>query len=416
MSTEIVLPKMGLTMEEAKVVTWLKDIGDYVEKNDLIMEVETDKANLEVESTGEGYLNVQKVNPGEDVKVGEVIGILFENKDDKEPIEKAISSKEISEQKPVHVQSEPLTEKNESSKRNSVQNGDPIRVSPSARKLARIENIDLKAIVGSGPRGRIILKDVQANIDKSKLQEAVVQTPVVPEKNEGDKIVSLTAMRKVIAKRMAESTRNIPQFQLTRDVDTTKVNETRKNINALNGSDMKLSLNDFIIQASALALQQHASVNASFVEDTKDPYILEKKDINIGLAVAVEGGLVVPVIHRANELSLGEIAKQRYELTEKAQAGKLTPEEMSGGTFTISNLGGYNIEAFTAIVNPPESGILAVGKAKLTPIVDENMEISIKPIMKVTASFDHRMIDGALGAQFIHSIVEQLQSTKWKLI
>src|SRR5690625_119333 len=408
MPTEIVLPKLGLTMEEAKVITWLKDIGDYVEENEVVLEVETDKANLEVEAKASGYLNVMKVGEGDIVKVGEVLGLLSANKDDViEQVEETLTDEKRIAKKP-----EPKLQKQGTG--NPFLKGERIRVSPAARKLARQEGIELENVIGTGPRGRIVLADVKDAIAQDKL---VTKKPVVAVNIEGnDKVVQLTTMRKVIAEKMTDSFQNVPQFNLIREVDCTNVNDTRNILNEFNQSDIKLSLNDFIVQAVSIALQRHRSINAYFVTDEKGDYIVEKESINIGLAVAVESGLVVPVIHGVEKMGLGEIARKRAELVEKAQKGMLTPDEMSGGTFTISNLGGFNIEQFTAIVNPPESGILAVGRAKNTPVVNEEMEVVIKPILKLSASFDHRTIDGAQGAQFLQTIVNQLESTKWSLI
>lgn len=418
MSTEILLPKLGLTMDEAKVVTWLKNIGDYVERNEVILEVETDKANLEVESPEEGYLVKQLANPGDTVAVGAVVGILAETKDAE------IEVTSINET--VEKKTEETPEEKQTFNENTNQpikhdeyfiKGNRIRVSPAARKLAREEGIDLTNIVGSGPRGRIILKDVKKAVEERQTKhdmEKVVDLSVKKEKD--DKIIRLSSMRKTIANRMTISFQTIPQFNLKREVDCSAIEQTRKTLNELNDSPVKLSLNDFIIQAVARALKKHPSVNASFVDNGSEPFIIEKARVNIGIAVALEDGLVVPVIHDADQLSITEIANKRVELIEKAKEGKLSPDDMSNGTFTISNLGGFNIDEFTAIVNPPETGILAVGKSKWTPVVNEEKEIDILPMMRISGSFDHRTIDGAEAARFMNTIVEQLQSTRWNLI
>jgi len=419
MSTEILLPKLGLTMDEAKVVTWLKNIGDYVEHEEVIVEVETDKANLEVESPKEGYLVKQVAAPGDVVAVGGVLGILADTKE--AIVEDVTSEKKVEQEKEEKIHEDSSVNEE---KRNQVKHdeyfikGNRIRVSPSARKLAREEGIDLRNIAGSGPRGRIILADVKQAIKESKNQlimEKANQQPIEAESS-NDKIVHLSSMRKIIANRMTESFRHVPQFNLKREVNCTAIEQTRKTLNEINNSIVKLSMNDFLIQAVARALRQHPTVNASFIDNEKEPYIIEKVDVNIGLAVALDDGLVVPVIHHADRLSITEIANKRAQLIEKAKEGKLTPDEMSNGTFTISNLGGFHIDEFTAIVNPPETGILAVGKAKWTPVVNEQKEIEILPIMHISGSFDHRTIDGAEAARFMNTIVEQLQSTKWNVI
>jgi len=419
MSTDIVLPKLGLTMEEAKVVTWLKNIGDYVEADEVILEVETDKANLEVESPGEGFLTKQDVQPDEVVEVGAVIGVLSDNesRDDEESNDSSPENVEAHqgegvEDEPKDIES--ITGNKQT--RNPFIDGERIKVSPAARKLARQEGVKLATITGTGPRGRIVLTDIKTALEK------VVNKPIIDREivqvvaGENDKVVPLSNMRKIIAKRMTDSFKNVPQFVLKRGVDCTAMNTTRKALNEINSSGIKLSINDFIIQALTQALVEHFQVNASFVDDESGSYIIEKADVNIGLAVAIDDGLIVPVIHGAQNLSLLEIAQKRAELVKKAQSGKLLPEEMSGGTFTISNLGGFNVDDFTAIVNPPETGILAIGKVKHSPVFDDELNMIVKPIMQVTASFDHRTIDGAQGAKFLETIVEQLQSEIWSLI
>lgn len=420
MSTDIVLPKLGLTMEEAKVVTWLKDIGDYIEPDEVILEVETDKANLEVESPGEGFLTKQHVQPDEVVEVGAVIGVLSDNEsggDDEESNDSSPENVEAHQGESVEDEPkdiEPITGNKQT--RNPFIDGERIKVSPAARKLAKQEGVKLATITGTGPRGRIVLTDVKIALEK------VVNTPIIDREvvpvvaGENDKVVPLSNMRKIIAKRMTNSFKNVPQFALKRGVDCTVMNTTRKALNEINSSGIKLSINDFIIQALTQALVEHSQVNTSFVDDESGSYIIEKADVNIGLAVALDDGLIVPVIHGAQNLSLLEVAQKRAELVKKAQSGKLLPEEMSGGTFTISNLGGFNVEDFTAIVNPPETGILAIGKAKHSPVFDDELNMIVKPIMQVTASFDHRTIDGAQGAKFLETIVEQLQSETWGLI
>src|SRR5690625_3165596 len=408
MSTDIVLPKLGLTMEEAKVVTWLKNIGDYVEDDEVILEVETDKANLEVESPGEGFLTKQDVQPDEVVEVGAVIGVLSDNesRDDEESNDSSPENVEAHqgegvEDEPKDIES--ITGNKQT--RNPFIDGERIKVSPAARKLARQEGVKLATITGTGPRGRIVLTDIKTALEK------VVNKPIIDREivqvvaGENDKVVPLSNMRKIIAKRMTDSFKNVPQFVLKRGVDCTAMNTTRKALNEINSSGIKLSINDFIIQALTQALVEHFQVNASFVDDESGSYIIEKADVNIGLAVAIDDGLIVPVIHGAQNLSLLEIAQKRAELVKKAQSGKLLPEEMSGGTFTISNLGGFNVDDFTAIVNPPETGILAIGKVKHSPVFDDELNMIVKPIMQVTASFDHRTIDGSQGAKFLETIV-----------
>lgn len=410
MTSDIILPKLGLTMEEAKIVSWLKELGDEIEEDDVIMEVETDKATLEVESPGKGFLVAKKVSIGDSVSVGEVIGVLSDENVLIEDTTEEINST-ITPETPKQKEGETKPVTNESTENVSQMNhfkDGRIRVSPAARRLAREKRINIEEITGSGPRGRVTLADVK----EFKQTDAIPFQEV--KQIDSDKKVSLSTMRKVIANRLQKSYQEVPHFMLTRSIDCTNVEKVRKTLNAYNQSDVKLSLNDFIVKALAMALNAYPDVNAYFM-DGAEPYILEKSNVGIGLAVAVDNGLVVPVIKQADKLSLQEIAKIRRELVDCAQKGKLTPDDMSEGTFTISNLGGFEIEEFTAIINPPESGILAVGKTILTPVVTENREIEIKPLLKVTASFDHRLIDGAQGARFLNDFIEKMQAETWNL-
>ncbi|SFJ29912.1 dihydrolipoamide acetyltransferase family protein [Thermoflavimicrobium dichotomicum] len=400
MTTEIVLPKMGLTMEEAEVLAWEKKVGDFVEKNEVILTIQTDKAALEVEAPADGILQDILVKEGEVVTVGTVLGYISNTEKQDEPVN--------------------TLQENDS----PVDEPKRIRMSPAARKLARENGIEIEEIRGSGPRGRILLRDVQEAIAQKSLKESKTVTKTVKNtvsetlttpRGKG-KHVPLTRMRKVIAERMTQSFMTVPQFQLKKQVDVTNILRIR---NLLVSSfeesiGIRLSMNDFLIQAVALTLKKHPRVNASYIDSDTKPYIYEHDDVNIGLAVAVDDGLVVPVIHHADQMSLAEIAKRRIELIEKAKKGILKPEEMSNGTFTISNLASFEIDEFVAIVNPPETGILAVGQVREQPVVVDN-RVEIKPILIVNASFDHRTIDGADGAKFMIDLVQHLQSDRWKI-
>lgn len=399
MPTEIVLPKMGLTMEEAEVLAWEKKVGDFVEKNEVILTIQTDKAALEVEAPVDGILQDILVKEGETVTVGTVLGYISDTKEQDEPVN-------------LQENDSPVEEPNR------------IRISPAARKLARENGIEIEGLRGSGPKGRILLKDVQEAIAERSLKEpkmatetlkTTVSETLTTTRGKG-KHVPLTRMRKIIAERMTQSFMTVPQFQLKKQVDVTAILQVR---NILVSSfeesiGIRLSINDFLIQAVALTLKKHPRVNASYIDSDTKPYIYEHDDVNVGLAVAVDDGLVVPVIHNADQMSLAEIAKKRVELIEKAKKGILKPEEMSNGTFTISNLASFEIDEFVAIVNPPETGILAVGQVREQPVVvDKNVEF--KPILTLNAAFDHRTIDGADGAKFMRDLVQHLQSDRWKI-
>ncbi|GIM44954.1 dihydrolipoyllysine-residue acetyltransferase component of acetoin cleaving system [Collibacillus ludicampi] len=400
MTTEIVLPKMGLTMEEAEMLAWEKKVGDYVEKHEVILTIQTDKAALEVEAPVDGILQDILVKEGEVVPVGTVLGYISDTKEQDEPVN-MFQNIDFPVEEPYRI-----------------------RISPAARKLARENGIEIEGLRGSGPRGRILLMDVQEAIAEKSLKERKIEIdtiktklPVKTTKARGKgKHVPLTRMRKIIAERMTQSFMMVPQFQLKKQVDVTAILQVR---NLLVSSfeesiGVRLSINDFLIQAVALTLKKHPSVNASYIDSDTQPYIYEHDDINVGLAVAVDDGLVVPVIHNADQMSLAEIAKKRVELIEKAKKGILKPEEMSHGTFTISNLASFEIDEFVAIVNPPEAGILAVGQVREQPVVVDN-RVEIKPVLILNASFDHRIIDGADGSKFISDLVQHLQSDRWKI-
>jgi pyruvate dehydrogenase E2 component (dihydrolipoamide acetyltransferase) len=400
MPKAIVLPKMGLTMEEAEVLAWEKKVGDHVNQYEVILTVQTDKAALEVEAPVDGILQDILVKEGETVTVGTVLGYISKTKETNVPAN-------------VIPDNAPL-----------VNEPYRIRISPAARKLARENGIEVEGLRGSGPRGRILLKDVQEAIavTSSKEPKIVIETPtsavsetLTAARGKG-RHVPLTRMRKTIAERMTHSFMMVPQFQLKKQVDVTAILQIR---NLLVSSfeesiGVRLSINDFLIQAVAMTLRKHPRVNASYIDSDTTPYICEHDDVNVGVAVAVNDGLVVPVIHNADQMSLAEIAKRRIELMEKAKKGILKPEEMSNGTFTISNLAAFEIDEFVAIVNPPETGILAVGQVSEKPVVVDK-RVEIKPILILSASFDHRTIDGADGSKFISDLVQNLQSDRWKI-
>jgi pyruvate dehydrogenase E2 component (dihydrolipoamide acetyltransferase) len=390
---EIVLPKLDSSMEEAHIVSWEVKIGDVIKKGDPILIIETEKSSLEVESEVEGILEEIVVNEGETVPVGTVLAYVSDGKKDTE-------QKGDSENK-LHT------------------NIERVRVSPAARRLAKQNGVDLTKIKGSGPMGRVILRDVIDAVSDDIKQNVKEENKVeIPKNNNRGRRINLTSMRKTIAQRMTTSFMKVPQFQIKKRVDVSSIIQLRQALvsSIENSAGVRLSFNDFLIQAVALTLKKFPRVNASFIDSETDPYILEHEDINIGLAVALDDGLVVPVIHHADELSLIEIARKRTELVEKARKGQLKTEDMRGGTFTISNLGPMGVDEFVAIVNPPETGILAVGRIIHQPVLTNNNETEIKPILTLNASFDHRTIDGAYGGSFISHLSDQLQSGQWNII
>jgi len=371
MIKEVIMPKLGQTREEGIIEKWRKKEGEKVEKGDILLDITTDKATLEVESYVTGILKKIIYQEGETVPVTQIIAYIGDEGDKvpdvteekKKPVEPA-------KQEAQEVKTAQQEEKVEAA-------ASRVKASPAARRIAREKKIDLSAIKGTGPGGRITEKDV---LDFGK-----------------DTKVSSSPIRRVIAERMSRSKREIPHYYLTASLDMKEVIEMRKNLNQkLKKDGLKVSYNDFLIKASALAIAKYPSFN------TRD-------SINIGLAVGIPEGILVPVIRNADKLSFLEIVKERGKLVDKARSNKLTPDEYSGGSFTISNLGAYEVENFCAIINPPEKAILAVGSIIETPAA-VNGEVTIRPLMKVTLSLDHRIIDGAVGAAFLQRIKELVET------
>lgn len=414
------MPKMGDAMTEGKVVKWYKQPGDAVKKGEAVAEIETDKVNLDLEAEAEGTLGEQAAKEGDMVPVGGVLAkILGEGEKEEKPAPK---KEEEQEEKAEESPQRRSTDKKDSVKhttgeyheaieqkgprRDLARNVVPIetesssrpRSSPLARRMARELGVKLDEVQGSGPRGRIVAADIK--------NAGVVRAPGAPAGGAAPeaetKIIPLTAMRRTIAKRLAESTGPIPHFYLTADYDVTNLASARQQLIDISGS--KLSLNDFIIRAVALALRHHPNVNASWGDDA----ITQHGEVHVGVAVATPEGLITPVIRNADQKSVTDIATEVRALADKAKNRKLKPDEYQGSTFTISNLGAWGIEEFTAIINPPNAAILAVGAAESRPVVIDK-QIVIRERMKVTMSCDHRLVDGAIGAEFLKTLRQYIE-------
>lgn len=427
MAEIIRMPRMSDTMEEGNIVAWLKNEGDPVEPGETIAEVETDKATMELDSYFEGVLLHIAVKEGV-VPINGVIAVIGEEGEDwKAALEAEENEKEESQSKTASAEqpsSEPTPAAVETSSQPATsQNGsngtkDRIKASPLAKSMAKESGIDLAAISGSGDHGRIIKKDVEAVLDKNQQQEtvSVPAAPAQEEKSEAPSVVPfafnaessyedtpVSQMRKTIARRLGESKFTAPHFYLTIEINMDKAIDTRKKLNEV--SPVKISFNDLIIKACAAALRKHPAVNSSWLGDK----IRTNHNVNIGVAVAVRDGLLVPVIRHSDMKSLSQINVEVKTLAEKAREKKLQPDEMQGNTFTISNLGMFGIEEFTAIINPPDACILAVGGIVEKPIVKDG-QIVPGNMMKVTLSCDHRVVDGATGAQFLQTIKKTLEN------
>lgn len=413
MAEVIRMPRMSDTMEEGNIVGWLKKEGDKVEPGDTLAEVETDKATMELDSPEEGVLLHIAVKEGP-VPINGVIAVIGKAGEDWQA---AIASAGTNGKTTAETAMETIAPKVEEKTVAPVAISDSrsdaevsrIKASPLAKNIAKEAGLDLNTLEGSGDHGRIVKRDVEAAIESKKTTAAPLQsntgTPEVPAVQPfaymGDAASyedkPLSQMRKTIARRLSESKFTAPHFYLTIEANMDKVVEMRKQVNEV--APVKISFNDFVIKACAAALKQHPAVNASWLGDKMRYH----KNVHIGVAVAVEEGLLVPVIRFADMKTLSQINTEVKVLAGKAKERKLQPDEMQGNTFTISNLGMFGIEEFTAIINPPDSCILAVGAIVEKPIV-KNGEIVVGNMMRVTLSCDHRVVDGATGTQFLQTL------------
>lgn len=417
MAEIIRMPRMSDTMEEGVIVGWEKKVGDKVEPGDILAEVETDKATMELESFYEGVLLHIGIEEGP-VPVDGVIAVIGEEGEDFEAQLKEAESQgsaaadaDGGESKEEPKKDDTTTgqpQQTESAQESSSDEDERIKASPLAKSMAKEAGINLSNVKGSGDQGRIVKKDVEAAMaDQSAQPQAEGKsepaTTVSSFSMQDDyEEVNVSQMRKTIARRLGESKFSAPHFYLTIELDMDKAIATRKQINEM--ADVKISFNDLVVKAAAVALRQHPAVNAAWLGDK----IRYNKHVHMGVAVAVDEGLLVPVIRNADFKSLSQLNAEVKDMAGKAREKKLKPEEMQGNTFTISNLGMFDIEEFTAIINPPDSCILAVGSIKQTPVVKDG-EIVVGNRMKVTLSCDHRVVDGATGAKFLQTFRQLLE-------
>jgi len=380
------MPKLGETMEEGEISRWLKREGEKVEKGEPLFEVTTDKANFEVESPASGFLRKILFKGGDTVAVTRVIGYIADSVEEELPAEEA-EVEAVPQPARAGVEEVPSAKEPRMAPQERK-----IKASPLARRLAQERGIDLTQVKGTGPGGRITRADVE------NFQPTVAQAH--PE------ALPLTGMRKTIARRLSQSKREAPHYYLQMEIDMSEAVKLRQNLleEIEKTSQVRLSYTDLIIKATALALKEFPLMNSTF-EDEK---ISSFKSINICIAVALDQGLVAPVIKEANKRSLAQIAGERTRLASRAKDNKLTPEDISGGTFTISNLGPFGVDSFIAIINPPQVGILAVGRIRETAAVTDGA-IGIRSMMNASLSLDHRVIDGAYGAGFLSRIKELLE-------
>jgi pyruvate dehydrogenase E2 component (dihydrolipoamide acetyltransferase) len=452
MAIPIEMPKLSDTMEEGVLSAWLVDEGEEVASGDVLAQVETDKATMDLEAFDEGVLLKQVIAEGDAVPIGDLIAVIGEPGEDISGIvgdaggdgaattEPEPDTEEEAEEEPAEpapepepeVEAEPAPEPGgdgqlsertpEPVPAGTDTEGRRIKASPLARRIAQDHGVELAQVDGSGPEGRIVRRDVEAWIEEQEAapepttapepapEPAVGEEPTyaMPDEEAAFEREDISQMRKTIARRLAESKYSAPHYYLTVDIDVEKAVELREDLNELTEEQgrAKISFNDLITKACALSLHDHPYVNAAYRPDEGE--IHKHNRVHIGIAVAIDEGLITPVLRDADRKGLSELARETRELAERARTRDLEPEEFEGATFTTSNLGMFGIEEFTAIINPPNSAILAIGEIRDTPVVEDGEVVPGKR-MKVTLSCDHRVVDGAKGAAFLDTVKSYLE-------
>ena len=429
MPTEILMPALSPTMEEGTLAKWLVKEGDTVSSGDLLAEIETDKATMEFEAVDEGVIGKILIPEGtEAVKVNTPIAVLLEDGESADDIVSSGGAAAV--EPPKEATPAPASEATASSSpapaAPQASDGSRIFASPLARRIAAQKGLDLSAIKGSGPHGRIVKADVEnataapaakteAPAPAASAPAAAAPAPTGPSTDAVIKMyadreteeVKLDGMRKTIAARLTEAKQTIPHFYLRRDIQLDALMKFRGELNGqLADKGVKLSVNDFIIKACALALQAVPEANAVWAGDR----IIKLKPSDVAVAVAIDGGLFTPVLRDAHQKSLSSLSSEMKDLATRARDRKLAPHEYQGGSFAISNLGMFGIDNFDAVINPPHGSILAVGAGVKKPVVGKDGELKVATVMSVTLSVDHRVIDGALGAEFLKAIAENIES------
>lgn len=402
MPIKILMPALSPTMTEGNLAKWIKKEGDLIKAGEIIAEIETDKATMEVEAVDEGILAKLIVSEGtEGVPVNSLIAILFEEGEDISKLADFIatsSQNQVASTKIEEVKKEQTAIVTAAIPSPSKTHNGRIFASPLAKRIASMQGVDLSSISGTGPHGRIIKSDVlSGTTSKGRISRHAEEYRLVANNN----------MRKVIAKRLVESKQTVPHFYLSIECNMENILAARLGINTQFGDDnsRKLSVNDFVIMAVAKALQEVPSANASWGDDA----IMLYNNIDISIAVAIEGGLITPVIRNADQKDILKISSEMKELAKRARENKLAPEEYQGGGFSISNLGMYGVKSFNAIINPPQGCILAVGQSSKKAIVEGDV-VKVATMMDVTLSCDHRVVDGAVGATFLAAFKKYIET------
>jgi pyruvate dehydrogenase E2 component (dihydrolipoyllysine-residue acetyltransferase) len=426
MASKVIMPKLSPTMEEGQIARWLKKEGDKVSMGEPLAEIDTDKATMEMQALSNGVLRKILVNEGESAPLGQLIAVIGEADEDISSVINEAPAKQAAPTPapapapaPAPSSTQPAAADENGHARQAPAQSESGRmiVSPLAARMAAEAGLDLRTLHGSGPGGRIIKRDIEAALSETK-STAAFPRAVEPLRFQPSVVASASPyrdepaseIRRTIARRLVTSIGPVPHFFLTSEIEMDRAVEMRRGINALD-PDLKISINDIIIKVVASALIQHPAVNASF----QDKFVRYYEHADVGVAVAIEDGLITPVIRSADQKSLSQIAGEVRELAERARSRKLKPEEYTGATFSVSNLGMFGIDEFTAVINPPEGGILAIGAVTPKPVVREN-EIVIRQMMRVTMSCDHRVIDGATGAKFLQTVKKILENPLYLVV
>jgi pyruvate dehydrogenase E2 component (dihydrolipoamide acetyltransferase) len=412
MADIVAMPKLGFDMAEGTLVRWVKSEGEPINKGDVLAEIETDKATVEVESSYTGILNRRLVEQGDVVPVGTPIAVIAQ------PGELVTDLPGISDEKKVEKPASQPAEKNvqavsAAEEKPVAADGSLVKASPLAKRIASEKGLDLKSVRGTGPGGRIVKRDIEVVLSAPQQPTEASAKTVAPQPQilwqagatvPADEIIPVNKLRGIIGRRMVEAKQAVPHFYVTHEFDMDALMALRKQANEFLPEDQKLSVNDFIVKGIAMALRQFPGINASLNGNE----IIRHGHVNVGVAVAMDAGLMTVVVKDADQKPLRVIASEVKEMVARARAGKVRPEDIEGSTFSISNLGMFDVEHFIAIINPPEAAILAVGSAKQVPVIKDG-QVAIGMRMKATISADHRVTDGAEAARFMQALALNLE-------